>query len=121
MSRTANSPPGSPSRAGRSEDLAATTAAISTAIVGDPADVRWDRPRRRGRRLPMANASLYEPAAGRSQWWLSIRCPYGCGIHLGRVPEESHAAGPRRTGCGRKVFVVVRQTYRARPDLGAAA
>jgi hypothetical protein len=66
---------------------------------------------RRGR-LPVANASLYEPAANRSWWWISLRCPHCGSVHLGRVREEGEAGGPRRAGCGRKVFVLVRRVYR---------
>lgn len=66
----------------------------------------------RQRRLPLANASLYEPAAGRTWWWISLRCPHCGSVHLGRVREEEQAGGPRRTGCGRKVWVKVRRTYR---------
>jgi hypothetical protein len=73
------------------------------------------------RKAPLASASLYEPAAGRTWWWLSIRCPHCGSVHLGRVREESAADGPRRAGCGRKVTVKVRRTYRGRRDAGAAA
>jgi hypothetical protein len=66
------------------------------------------------RQLPIASASLYAPSAGRSQWWLSIRCPHCDGIHLGRVHEEHQAPGPRRAACGRRICVVVRKTYRGR-------
>ena len=76
-----------------------------------------DTPRRRRRR---ADASLYEPVPGRAWWWLSIRCPWCGGTHLGRVRREGQAAGPRRLACG-PVMVVVRRTYRQRPGRGAAA
>jgi hypothetical protein len=76
---------------------------------------------RRSRRLPIASASLYEPAAGRTQWWLSIRCPHCGSVHLGRVRTETEAPGPRRAGCGRLVLVVVRRTYRGHAAKRAAA
>ena len=69
-----------------------------------------------GRRPPVASASLYEPANARTLWWISLRCPWCGAVHLHRVREEHLAAGPRRAGCGRKVWVVVRRTYRAKRD-----
>jgi hypothetical protein len=73
------------------------------------------------RRAPLASASLYEPAAGRTWWWISLRCPHCGSVHLGRVREEANAEGPRRAGCGRKVTVKVRRTYRGRRETGTAA
>jgi hypothetical protein len=88
----------------------------------DGSGARIAAPRaRRSRRLPIASASLYEPAAGRTQWWLSIRCPHCGSVHLGRVRTESEAPGPRRAGCGRLVLVVVRRTYRGHVAKQAAA
>ena len=84
-----------------------------TGRAGGSTDTR----RRRRRR---ADASLYEPVPGRSWWWLSIRCPWCGGTHLGRVRREAQAAGPRRLACG-PVWVVVRRTYRQRPGRSAAA
>jgi hypothetical protein len=43
--------------------------------------------------------------------WLSIRCPYCRGVHLGRVRHGAQADGPKRIRCG-MVMVVVRRTYR---------
>lgn len=74
-----------------------------------------------GRRAPVANASLYEPTPTRTWWWISLRCPHCGSVHLGRVREEAQAAGLRRTGCGRRVWVIVRRTYRGRRNLGSAA
>lgn len=68
--------------------------------------------RRRGG-LPQANASLYEPSGQRSWWWISMRCPHCGSVHLGRVRNESEAPGPRRAGCGRRVFVRIRSVYRS--------
>jgi hypothetical protein len=76
---------------------------------------------RRSRRLPVANASLYEPAAGRTWWWISLRCPHCGSVHLGRVRTEGEAGGPHRAGCGRMVLVVVRRTYRSHAARQAAA
>lgn len=67
------------------------------------------------RRLPLASASLYAPCAGRNWWWLSIRCPACCAVHLGRVREEDQAPGPRRAACGKRIHVIVRRTYRGSP------
>ena len=68
-----------------------------------------------------ASASLYEPVPGRGWWWLSIRCPWCGGVHLGRVRSEDQAPGPRRlAGCG-PVQVVVRQTYRRKTAAETAA
>jgi hypothetical protein len=77
------------------------------------------RPGTRRRRYLRADASLYEPVPGREWYWLSIRCPHCGGVHLGRVRQETKAAGPRRIPCG-PVWVVVRRTYRAKRT-GAAA
>jgi len=82
-----------------------------------PADGR--QARTRTGRLPVASASLYEPAADRTWWWLSIRCPRCGSVHLGRVRTESDAGGPRRTGCGRRVWVIVRRVYRSHATRGA--
>jgi hypothetical protein len=101
----------------KAPDTSPTKDAMSVQIVRQGAD---DRHATR-RRAPLASASLYEPAAGRTWWWLSIRCPHCGSVHLGRVREEGEADGPRRAGCGRKVTVKVRRTYRGRRGPGAAA
>jgi hypothetical protein len=77
--------------------------------------------RPRHRRLPSASASLYEPANGRTWWWLSIRCPHCGSVHLGRVRSQAEAPGPRRAGCGRMVVVIVRRTYRSHASRQVAA
>lgn len=69
-------------------------------------------------RPPLASASLYEPTRTRTWWWISVRCPWCGSVHLHRVRQESQAEGPRRTGCGRRVWVKIRRTYRGK---GAAA
>ena len=80
---------------------------------------KTQNPRRR-RWAPIASASLYEPDATRTWWWLSIRCPWcGC-VHLGRFRQEQDAPGPRRASCGRRILVVVRRTYRGRTPREAA-
>jgi hypothetical protein len=61
--------------------------------------------------LPQADASKYEPVPGRGYDWLSIRCPFCQGVHLGRVRHGAVAGGPKRIPCGR-VWVVVRRVYR---------
>jgi hypothetical protein len=80
-----------------------------------------DGPVRRRRGLPIANASLYEPSGARSWWWISMRCPHCGSVHLGRVRTEDEAAGPRRAGCGRMVFVKIRQVYRSYASRQVAA
>jgi hypothetical protein len=91
---------------------------VTAAMVAD-ADVKTQG-RARGHRMPAASASLYQPAGRRAWWWISLRCPH-CGVvHLHRVREEEQAPGPRRAGCGKKVWVVIRSVYRVHSDDGAA-
>jgi hypothetical protein len=90
-------------------------------VLGTTADAVSAAVPARRRQLPVASASLYEPAAGRTWWWLSMRCPHCGSVHLGRVRAEADAPGPRRAGCGRKVFVVVRRTYRGHSSRRVAA
>ena len=75
----------------------------------------------RWHRYPLASASLYEPSCERTWWWISLRCPLCGSVHLHRVRREEDAAGVRRTGCGRRVFVKVRTVYRGNASSGAAA
>ena len=96
---------------------AGSKSAITSAIVNGGNEARPASARRRERR-PIANASLYYPVPGRGMYWLSIRCPYCGGTHLGRVREEVQAGGNRRVSCG-PVQVVVRRIYR--PAVGKAA
>lgn len=70
---------------------------------------------------PQASASLYGPACERTWWWISLRCPWCGSVHLHRVRREEDAAGVRRTGCERRVFVKVRATYRSDVSSGEAA
>jgi hypothetical protein len=79
------------------------------------------QPPTRGHRLPIASASLYEPAARRTMWWISLRCPHCLAVHLHRVREEDQAPGARRAGCGRMVWVIIRSVYRTPMDNGAAS
>lgn len=65
------------------------------------------------RRHPIAHASLFAPAGRRTMWWLTIRCPH-CGRgHFSRLRSPENAQGVRRTGCGRRVRIVVARTYPA--------
>ena len=75
---------------------------------------------RRGR-YPQASASLYEPSCERTWWWISLRCPLCGSVHLHRVRHEEDAAGVRRTGCGRRVYVKIRTVYRSDASSGVAA
>jgi hypothetical protein len=68
--------------------------------------------------IPVASASVYEPVPGRGWVWLSIRCPYCSGVHLGRVRPGKSVGGKRRTTCG-TVIVIVRRRYRAAKGGGA--
>ena len=77
--------------------------------------------RGRRHRYPVASASLYEPSCERTWWWISLRCPLCRSVHLHRVRQEQDAEGVRRTGCGRRVFVKVRTTYRSNATSGRAA
>ena len=95
----------------------ASKGTITTVSITRDGDMRPASARRRVRR-PIANASLYYPVPGRGLYWLSIRCPYCGGTHLGRVREEVRAGGNRRVSCG-PVQVVVRRVYR--PAAGKAA
>jgi hypothetical protein len=114
------SSPGPEVRGHPEAESLARTAAASPPTKEDDA-VHIVRQVRRSRHLPTASASLYEPAANRTQWWISLRCPHCGSVHLGRVRAESEAAGPRRTGCGRMVLVVVRRTYRGHSSKQVAA
>jgi hypothetical protein len=66
-----------------------------TAIVtDDDAGIRWSPGTRSpGRRLTPALASLYAPAAGRTWWWLSIRCPHCGSVHLGGSGRRARLRG----------------------------
>lgn len=64
---------------------------------------------------PVAHASLYAPADRRTWWWYAMHCPH-CGAgHFGRARTEDGVTGVRRTGCGRRVVIVVARTYSALP------
>ena len=119
------SDPGPPPQAKSSPRTRRSTTAKEAAdvlmvrLADSDACISASRPRRL--RLPAASASLYEPASGRTWWWISLRCPHCGSVHLGRVRTEAEAAGPRRAGCGRKVLVVVRRVYRGHASKQAAA
>lgn len=64
-------------------------------------------------RYPVAFASAFAPAGRRSMWAYTLRCPH-CGAgHFGRARSQDGVRGLRRTGCGRRVVVVVARTYPA--------
>jgi hypothetical protein len=98
----------------------ASSAITAPSITRRPVKGRRRRAARRIEQYPRADASLYEPVRGRGLEWLSIRCPYCAGVHLGRLRPGTEPGGPRRTPCG-PVFVVVRKTYRSQTTAGAAA
>ena len=105
--------------AGRPGELTPETGHSITSPIGSPSPTvkatgvkrTARRPAGRRRPRPIASASLYYPVPGRGWYWLSIRCPYCRGTHLGRVRDETKAAGNRRVSCG-PVQVIVRSTYR---------
>lgn len=113
--------PGPPDNLKSSPRTTARTATREADVVLSITHGQDRRSSSRPRRIPVANASLYEPAAGRTWWWISLRCPHCGAVHLGRVRSESQAPGPRRAGCGRMVRVLVRRTYRGNASRGAAA
>jgi hypothetical protein len=92
----------------------------ATSITRRPVKGGQRRVGRRTGRWPVASASLYEPACDRRWWWISLRCPWCGSVHLHRVRREEDAGGVRRTGCGRRVYVKIRTTYRGTPSGRAA-
>lgn len=62
--------------------------------------------------IPAAFASLFAPCGKRSRWAISYRCPRCTGTHLG-YSRDGNAAGLRRSGCGRLVWLVIARTYQA--------
>jgi len=95
--------------------------ATATAKRQRPSPVVMVKQETRWHRYLVASASLYAPACDRTWWWISLRCPWCGSVHLHRVRREEDADGVRRTGCGRKVFVRIRRTYRSKVNPGAAA
>jgi hypothetical protein len=117
---TSGRPPGRPSR--RPPKNAPASAAEEPQTLEAPPVAAIVRQGRRKHRYPLASASHYAPANGRSRDWLSIRCPYCAGVHLGRLQPGTVPGGPRRTPCG-IVWVKVRRTYSPSADVipGTAA
>jgi hypothetical protein len=68
----------------------------------------------RGRRIPAVYASVYEPCEGRTLWAFAYICAWCRLGHLGRAKSEAEVAGPRRSRCGRLVFVRAARVYRSR-------
>lgn len=62
--------------------------------------------------IPTAYASLLAPCARRRRWAVSYRCPRCGGSHLG-YSRDGDAAGLRRSGCGRLIWVVIARVYKA--------
>jgi hypothetical protein len=109
------SDPGPPPRAKSLPRTRRKTAAKEAADVftitatSDTASLSAGRVRRG--RAPLASASKYLPCGARTRCWLSVRCPWCGGVHLHRLADGGDGGGRRRTGCGRVVFVKIRQTY----------
>jgi predicted RNA-binding Zn-ribbon protein involved in translation (DUF1610 family) len=61
-------------------------------------------------KLPTAFASLLAPCARRRRWAVSYRCPRCGGSHLG-FSYSPDVSGVRRSGCGRKIWLVVARRY----------
>ena len=108
-------------RAAKPQDRHQNTATATATAKQQVAPVAMVRQGRRWHRYPIASASLYAPSCERTWWWISLRCPLCGSVHLHRVRNEEDADGVRRTGCGRRVFVVIRRTYRSKTSSGAAA
>jgi len=114
-------PPGHPD--GHPKNALASADKSPSPGLSSSLSVTRDDGKRRSRRggYPLASASLYEPACERTWWWISLRCPWCGSVHLHRVRHEEDAAGVRRTGCGRRVFVKIRAVYRSNARSGVAA
>ncbi len=95
--------------------------ATATAKRQRPSPAVMVRQGSRSHRYLVASASLYEPACERTWWWISLRCPWCGSVHLHCVRREQDADGVWRTGCRRRVFVVIRRTYRSKTSSAAAA
>lgn len=65
--------------------------------------------------VPTAFASLLAPCARRRRWAVSYRCPRCGGSHLG-YSHTGNAAGLRRSGCGRLVWIVIARIYRGEAE-----
>jgi hypothetical protein len=72
----------------------ASSAITATSITRRPVKGRRRRAARRREQYPRADASLYEPVRGRGLEWLSIRCPYCAGVHLGRLRPGTEPGRP---------------------------
>jgi hypothetical protein len=120
LSRNGNGPQevAAPPR-GQGKNAAITPQLCATSVTRDD-DTQPEAARKARKQAPTVSASLYFPVNGRGWWWLSIRCPWCRGVHLGRVRDERLAAGPRRTTCG-PVLVIVRRVYRSQNRTEAAA
>lgn len=62
--------------------------------------------------VPTAYASLHAPSAKRRRWAITYRCPRCSGTHLG-YSRDGNAAGIRRSGCERLIWVVIARVYKA--------
>ena len=62
--------------------------------------------------LPVADASVAAPAAGRSMAAAIARCPHCKAVHLHRGRSVETLDGAVRAGCGRKYVLRVRRVYR---------
>lgn len=72
------------------------------------------------RRYPVAYVSLYAPAGRRTRWWAAYVCAH-CGAgHFARLSNEADAAGVRRSGCGKRIWIVVARTYRGHVEAVSA-
>lgn len=69
--------------------------------------------------FPKAFASHFYPTAQRRQHWITFLCPRCGGSHFGRSATEFQD-GPRRAGCGRKVWVKIARRYRGKQSEGQA-
>ncbi len=63
------------------------------------------------RRSRIAHASLFPPAARRTRYMITYRCPLCDGYHLGYADTRETASGRRAAGCGRIVVIRVARVY----------
>ena len=63
-------------------------------------------------RVPLTFASQFGPAGRRTCWWVTFKCPHGCGSHFGRS-RTRFTSGPRTASCGRRVWLKIARTYLA--------
>ncbi|MBB4931416.1 hypothetical protein F4561_002236 [Lipingzhangella halophila] len=64
------------------------------------------------RRYPVAFASAFAPDGRRRRWGIAYRCPH-CHRHHFGLSWTPQVGGIRRSGCGRRIWVVISRRYPA--------